>query len=233
MIEIKNLNSGYNGTQILEDVSLVANPSEVTLIIGPNGSGKSTILKSIYNISNVYSGEIKLEDVDINLLKSYELINLGVSYVLQRNVIFGTLSVYENLEVAAKKYNDKKIIEKEIERVLDMFKFLKEKQSLKAGSLSGGQQRILAIAMALVQNPKVLLLDEPSAGLSPKAVKEVFEIVNEVKKQGITVLLVEQNVRLAKNIADKIYVLENGKIVHSGDKSILKDKKIKKVYLGG
>lgn len=232
MLKINNLQAGYDNVKVLNGITLEANPSQVSLIIGPNGSGKSTILKSIYNIANVFDGEIELDGISLVGLKPYELIKEGVSFVLQRNVIFGTLSVYENLQVAANKYDDREVAKKEIENVIEKFDFLDKMRNSRANILSGGQQRLLAIAMALLQKPKVILLDEPSAGLSPKMVGEVFDMIEIVKKEGVTILLVEQNVRLATNIADKIYVLEKGKIVVFGGKEVLKNKKIRDVYLG-
>lgn len=231
MLEIKNLDSGYDKTQILHDINIIAKRENITLIIGPNGCGKSTILKSIYNFCNIYEGEVLLEDISLKNLKPYELIDLGVSFVLQRNVVFPTLSLYENLEVAAKKYNNKQIMRKEIEKILEIFESLKSLTKTKAGMLSGGQQRLLGIAMALLQNPKVLLLDEPSAGLSPKAASEVFDIIKKIKNEGVIILLVEQNVNLASKIADKIYVIDNGKVVHETLAKDLDPKKLKEIYL--
>lgn len=232
MVKIKNLKAGYGDLQILNGINLEANSNEITLIIGPNGCGKSTLLKSVYNLIDIYSGDVELDGISIKGLPSYDLIKLGVSFVLQRNIIFPTLSVYENLEIAGEKFYDKKILVQEIDLIFKKFKFLKEFSNVKATNLSGGQQRILAIAMALLQKPKILLLDEPSVGLSPKMVKEIFDMIVKIKKEGVTIILVEQNVRLAAEICDKIYILDKGEIAYSGNKNLLKKKVIREVYLG-
>ena len=233
MLQIAKLKSGYNGNEVLHGIDFVVNPNEIVAIIGPNGSGKSTLLKSIFKLANIYDGKIIFKDKNLNKLKTHELISEGISFVPQGRQVFNDLTVRENLEMGAFIFKDKEVIKENIDDVFDKFPFLKEKQNEYAFTLSGGQQQILAIARALMQNPQLLLLDEPSLGLSPKATKEVFEIITKLNKEGISIIIVEQNARKAVDIADRTYVLEDGKIALTGGKEILKDKRIKEIYFGG
>lgn len=230
MLKITNLKAGYDGMEILHGINLEVNPGEIVSIIGPNGSGKSTSLKSIFNLCKIYSGKIMFKDKEITRLPTHELIYEGVSYVPQGRQVFSDLTVRENLEMGAFVFNGKDLVEKNIEEVFKKFPFLKEKQNQYAFSLSGGQQQVLAIARALMQNPSLLLLDEPSLGLAPKTMKEIFEIIKKINKEGISIMLVEQNAKQAVKISDRTYVLENGKIALEGGKEILKNKKIKEIY---
>jgi branched-chain amino acid transport system ATP-binding protein len=233
MLQIENLHAGYNGSEILHGVSFEAGSSEITAIIGPNGAGKSTLLKSIFSLCEVQSGKIVFKGKDITSLKTFELIEEGISFVPQGRQVFSQLTVKENLEIGAFIMQDKEVIQTGIKEVFQKFPFMKEKQNDYAFTLSGGQQQMLAIARALMQNPQLLLLDEPSLGLSPKALKEVFEKVQELNKEGIAVIIVEQNAKQAVKIADQTIVLEDGKIALKGGKEILKNKRIKSIYLGG
>ena len=233
MLKIQNLKSGYNGNEILHGVSLEVKPNGVVAIIGPNGSGKSTLLKSIFKLANTFEGKIFFKDKNLTKLKTHELISEGISYVPQGRQVFNDLTVKENLEMGAFIFKDKEVIKENIEDVFDKFPFLKEKQNEYAFTLSGGQQQILAIARALMQNPQLLLLDEPSLGLSPKTTKEVFETIKKLNKEGISMIIVEQNARKAVEIANRTYVLEDGKIALSGGKEILKHPEIKSIYFGG
>ena len=210
-----------------------AKPDKITLIIGPNGAGKSTVLKSIFNLCDIYRGQIVYKGKDITRLPTHERIKMGISIVPQGRQVFAGLSVRENLEMGAFLTSDKDLIEKRLEEVLTHFPFLRQKLNDDAFSLSGGQQQMLAMARGLMQDPQVLLLDEPSLGLAPKTMKEIFVKVQEIRDEGTAVLMVEQNAKAACKIADEIYVLEEGRVALHGDRKILSDPKIKHIYLGG
>ena len=233
MLQIKNLQSGYNGMEILHRIDLEVKPGEIVAIIGPNGRGKSTTLKSIFNLCNIYSGKIEWKNKNITKLKTHEKIFEGISYVPQGRQVFRDLTVHENLEMGAFIMKDKALVKTNIKDVYEKFPFLKEKKDKYADTLSGGQQQMLAIGRALIQNPQLLLLDEPSLGLSPKAMKEIFEKIQEINKEGVSIVIVEQNAKSAIEIADKTYILEDEKIALSGGKEIIKDPKIKNIYFGG
>ena len=234
MLSIKNLESGYGEMQVLFGVNLNVKPEEIAVLIGPNGAGKSTVLKSIFNLIDVYSGKIIFKNKDVTKIPTHELIKLGISYVPQGRQVFSTLTVRENLEMGAFLTREKNLIEKRLNEVIDThFPDLRKKLNDYAFSLSGGQQQMLAIGRALMQEPQLLLLDEPSLGLAPKIMKELFRKIKEINEEGVTVMIVEQNAKQATAIADKIFVLEEGKVALSGDKSLLKTKKIQHIYLGG
>jgi len=234
MLQIKNLVAGYNGMEILHGVDFNLNLGEIVAIIGPNGAGKSTLLKSIFNLCQIYSGEIFFKEKNITKLPTHTLIQEGISFVPQGKQIFPSLTVKENLEMGAFVMKDKELIKKNIDYVFKKFDFLKTHQNSYAMNLSGGQQQILAIARALIQDPELLLLDEPSLGLSPKAMKEVFDKIVEINKEGVSIIIVEQNAKQAIEIAHRTYILENGKVALEGTKEILKDnEKIKSIYFGG
>ena len=232
MLKINNLHAGYDKIEILKGVNIDVKNNEIIALIGPNGAGKSTILKSIFNLCNIYSGEIIFKDKNITKLQTYELIHEGISYVPQGRQIFRELTVKENLEMGAF-ILDKEVMKRNIKDVFTKFPFLKEKRNEYAINLSGGQQQLLAIGRALMQNPQLLLLDEPSLGLSPKAMKEMFKKIKEINKEGVSIIIVEQNAKQAVEIADRTYILEDGKIALNGGKVILKDKKLKDIYFGG
>ena len=234
MLSIKNLQSGYGEIQVLFGVNLEVKPKEIAVLIGPNGAGKSTILKSIFNLIDVYDGKIIFKNKNITKIPTYELIELGISYVPQGRQVFSTLTVRENLEMGAFLTKEKDLIEKKLNEVVDVhFSDLRKKLDDYAFSLSGGQQQMLAIGRALMQDPQLLLLDEPSLGLAPKVMKDLFRKIVDINKEGVTIMIVEQNAKKATAIADKIFVLEEGKVALSGNKSLLKTKKIKHIYLGG
>ncbi|MBI2558678.1 ABC transporter ATP-binding protein [Candidatus Woesearchaeota archaeon] len=234
MLSIRKLESGYGKMQVLFGISLDVKPDEIAVLIGPNGAGKSTLLKSIFNLVDVYNGKIIFKNKNITKIPTHQLIELGISYVLQGRQVFNTLTVKENLEMGAFLTKEKNLIEERIEEVLSVhFPDLREKLGDYAFTLSGGQQQMLAIGRALVQDPQLLLLDEPSLGLAPKIMKELFKKIKEINEEGVAIMIVEQNARQATGIADKIFVLEDGKIALSGNKNILNDKRIEKIYLGG
>ena len=232
MLKINNLHAGYDKIEILKGVNIDVKNNEIIALIGPNGAGKSTILKSIFNLCNIYSGEIIFKDKNITKLQTYELIHEGISYVPQGRQIFRELTVKENLEMGAF-ILDKNVMKRNIKDVYQKFPFLKEKRNEYAINLSGGQQQLLAIGRALMQNPQLLLLDEPSLGLSPKSMKEMFNKIKEINKEGVSIIIVEQNAKQSVEIADRTYILEDGKIALNGGKEILKDKKLKDIYFGG
>ncbi|MGV8151344.1 MAG: ABC transporter ATP-binding protein [Candidatus Woesearchaeota archaeon] len=233
MINIKQLHSGYNSMEVLKGVDVVVRPSEIVALIGPNGSGKSTILKSIFNLCSVYSGKIVFEGKDITNFKTNKLIPLGISYVPQGRHVFYDMTVEENLEMGGFLIKDKIELRSRINDLYVQFPMLKDKRNVDASMLSGGQQQTLAIARGLIQKPKLLLLDEPSLGLSPKAMKDIFDLIKKINSQGVSILIVEQNAKQAMNIAHRTYVLEGGVIALTGGKSIIKNKKIKNIYFGG
>ena len=232
MLKINNLHAGYDKIEILKGVNIDVKNNEIIALIGPNGAGKSTLLKSIFNLCNIYSGEIIFKDKNITKLQTYELIHEGISYVPQGRQIFRELTVKENLEMGAF-ILDKEVMKRNIKDVFTKFPFLKEKRNEYAINLSGGQQQLLAIGRALMQNPQLLLLDEPSLGLSPKSMKEMFNKIKEINKEGVSIIIVEQNAKQSVEIADRTYILEDGKIALNGGKEILKNKKLKDIYFGG
>jgi len=233
MLKIQNLKAGYSGMEILKGVDFNIEAGEIVAIIGPNGAGKSTLLKSVFNLADIYSGKIFFKDKDITKLPTYQLISLGISYVPQGRQVFGSLTVLENLEMGAFIFKDKELVKRNIDDVFEKFPMLKEKKNELACNLSGGQQQMLAIGRALIQDPELLLFDEPSLGLDPKTMKDVFAKIQEINKEGIAVVIVEQNAKQAVAIAKRTYVLEDGKIALQGGTEILQSEKIKKIYLGG
>jgi branched-chain amino acid transport system ATP-binding protein len=233
MIQIKNLKSGYNGVEILKGVDIFVKSGEIVALIGPNGAGKSTLLKSIFSLSQIYDGKIIYNNKDITNVPTYELINLGVGFVPQGRQIFSNMTVAENLEMGAFMFRDKNNVKKRLIDVYEKMPMLYDKRKENALNLSGGQQQLLALARSLIQNPSLLLMDEPSLGLAPIVVREMFEKIVEINNEGVTVIIVEQNAKQAVVIADRTYVLENGIIAMEGDKSILSDKRIKNIYFGG
>jgi branched-chain amino acid transport system ATP-binding protein len=233
MFITKDLTAGYKGIEVIKDINFEIKPGEIVAIIGPNGAGKSTFLRTIFNLTEIYSGRIYFKDKDITDFETYELIYCGISFVPQGRLVFSNMTVSENLEMGAFIFNDKKLIENNLEHVYKEFPVLKRKKDELAGNLSGGEQQMLAIARALMQSPELLLLDEPSLGLAPKIVNEIFEKVLKLKSEGISLIIVEQNAKKAVEIADRTYILEDGKIALEGGKEILKDPRIKEIYFGG
>jgi len=234
MLQIKNLESGYGKMQVLFGISLDVKPNDIVVLIGPNGAGKSTLLKSVFNLVDIYKGRIIFKNKNITKMPTHELIELGISYVPQGRQVFNSLTFKENLEMGAFLTKEKELIESRMNEVLEMhFPDLGKKLNDYAFALSGGQQQMLAIGRALMQDPQLLLLDEPSLGLAPKVMKELFKKIVEIKEEGVAIMIVEQNARQATKIADRIFVLEDGKIALSGNKGILNDKRIEKIYLGG
>lgn len=233
MLTIEKLKSGYNGMEILHGVDIEVKPQEIVALIGPNGAGKSTVLKSIFSLADIYGGKLIFKDRNITKLPTHELISERISFVPQGRQVFSDMTVLENLEMGAFVIKDKEVIKRNIADVFNKFPILKEKRNESASTLSGGQQQMLSIGRALIQNPQLLLLDEPSLGLSPKVMKEVFQKIVEINKEGVAIIIVEQNAKQAVSIAHHTYVLENGKVKLKGDRNILNDSRIKDIYFGG
>jgi len=232
MLKISSLKSGYDGMEILRGVDIYVDPGEIVALIGTNGAGKSTLLKSIFNLADIYDGQIIFKDKDITNLPTHDLIREGISFAPQGRLVFSDMTVFENLEMGAFIFTDKELVKRNIKDIFEKFPILKAKQKHNASTLSGGQQQLLSIARALVQNPELLLLDEPSLGLSPIAMKEVFSKIVEINHRSVSVLIVEQNVKQAVSIANRTYILENGRVALEGNKDILKNPETSQIYFG-
>lgn len=234
MLKIENIDVYYDKIHAIKNVSFEVHEGEVVSLIGANGAGKTTILKTISKLMEPAHGVILFDDQPLSKLAPHQMIYLGMAHVPEGRRVFAKMTVEENLYMGAYIRKDKEHIQKDLERVFEYFPRLKERIHQPAGTLSGGEQQMLAIGRALMSKPKLLLMDEPSMGLAPLLVKEIFNIIQEIKKSGTTILLVEQNANQALQIADRAYVLETGKITMSGDaKALLSDESIKKAYLGG
>jgi branched-chain amino acid transport system ATP-binding protein len=226
MLQIKNLSAGYEKLPVLKNVSMEIKAGEIVALMGPNGAGKSTLLKSIFNLTEITAGEILFEEKNIVGLKPYQLTTMGVYYLPQGRINFGNMTVKENLEISIIN-KGKEIINKNLEQVYKQFPILREKQNKYAYTLSGGQQQMLAFGRALMQDPELLLLDEPSLGLSPKLVKEIFAKIKELnQKFNVTMLVVEHNIKSILDICDRGYLMRGGEIVVSGDAQKLKTSEI-------
>ncbi|KZE38819.1 ABC transporter ATP-binding protein [Bhargavaea cecembensis] len=233
MIQVEKLNTGYGNVQILREISFEVNEGEVVSILGTNGAGKTTLLRTISGLIKSWSGTIKFQGEDISKAGPDDIVKRGLIQVPEGRKLFSTMSVYENLELGAFTKEAKKKSKDNLEMCFELFPILKEKEKQLAGSMSGGQQQMLAIGRALMSQPKLLLLDEPSTGLSPLLTKQVFSIINTIKEQGVTVLLVEQNAAQALNLSDRGYVIENGQIVMEGSAvELSNDTNLKASYLG-
>lgn len=234
MLSIKDLNVSYGAIHAIHGVSLDVNDGEIVSLIGANGAGKTTILHTITGLKSATSGTITYGDLDLRATDASKLIRYGIGHVPEGRHIFPDMTVMENLEMGAYcKKNNKSEIDKNIKMVFERFPRLKERYKQLAGTLSGGEQQMLAMGRALMSDPKILLLDEPSMGLSPILVKEIFSIIKYCHDMGITILLVEQNAKMALAIADRAYVLETGNITISGGaKELLADDRVRKAYLG-
>ena len=233
MLKIENVVAGYGHITALKSINLEVPQGSIVSLIGANGAGKSTTMRSIMGLVKPTEGLITFEGKDITSMKTHDIVKAGISLVPEGRQILQDMSVYENLEMGAYIRKDKDI-ESDIKKVFKRFPILDERSYQLGGTLSGGQQQMLAIGRALMARPKLLLLDEPSMGLAPLVVNEIFEVIKEISAEGTTVLLVEQNVRQALKIADYAYVLETGKIVLSGPaEEIRHDPRVMEAYLGG
>lgn len=234
MLEIKNLNMHYGVIHALKNVSLTVNKGEIVTLIGANGAGKTTTLRTISGLNKATSGEILLEGKEITNISAPQRVAMNISQVPEGRRIFPAMSVLENIELGAYLRKDKSEIKKDIENTYELFPILRDRKRQIAGTLSGGEQQMLAMARALMSRPKILLLDEPSMGLAPLLVKEIFNIIKDINEAGTTILLVEQNAKMALSIANRAYVIETGSIVMSGSGTELANsEEIQKAYLGG
>lgn len=233
MLEIKDIEVFYGVIQAIKGISFEVNEGEVIALIGANGAGKTTILHTITGLLSPKKGSVIFEGKDITKVPAHKIVSLGMAHVPEGRRVFAELSVYENLKMGAYTRKDKGEIAQTLEMVYKRFPRLQERKNQLAGTLSGGEQQMLAMGRALMSHPKIIVMDEPSMGLSPILVNEIFDIIQEVSASGTTVLLVEQNAKKALSIADRAYVLETGKIVLDGDaKELMNDDSIKKAYLG-
>ena len=233
MLDVQELNVHYGSIHAIRDISLTVNEGEIVSLIGANGAGKTTTLHTITGIKKATSGRIFLDGKDLMATEPHKIITMGMAHVPEGRRVFANLSVYENLKLGAYTRKDKNEIAQSLEMVYESFPRLKERRNQFAGTLSGGEQQMLAMGRALMSKPRIVLMDEPSMGLSPIFVDEIFKIIQKISAEGTTVLLVEQNAKKALAIADRAYVLETGKIALSGDaKELMNNESIKKAYLG-
>lgn len=233
MLEVKDLEVYYGMIQAIKGISFEVNKGEVIALIGANGAGKTTTLHTITGLLSPKNGSVMFEGKDITKIPAHKIVSMGMAHVPEGRRVFADLSVYENLKLGAYTRKDKENLNKDLESIYERFPRLAERKNQSAGTLSGGEQQMLAMGRALMSKPSIILMDEPSMGLSPILVNEIFDIIESISKSGTTVLLVEQNAKKALSIADRAYVLETGKIVTSGKASeLLEDDSIKKAYLG-
>ena len=233
MLEIKDLEVYYGMIQAIKGISFEVNQGEVIALIGANGAGKTTTLHTITGLLSPKKGSVLFEGQDITKVPAHKIVSMGMAHVPEGRRVFSQFSVYENLKLGAYTRKDKSNIDKELQSIYERFPRLAERKNQLAGTLSGGEQQMLAMGRALMSKPSIVLMDEPSMGLSPILVNEIFDIIESISKSGTTVLLVEQNAKKALSIADRAYVLETGKVVLEGDaKDLLENDSIKKAYLG-
>jgi branched-chain amino acid transport system ATP-binding protein len=234
LLEIKDLHVFYGKAKALEGISFNVQEGEIVTVIGANGAGKTTILRTISGLKRATSGEIWFQNKRIDRLPPHQIVKLGISQIPADRMIITTMTILDNLKTSAYLRKDRSGIKRDIERVYGHFPILKTKQNQLAGQLSGGQQQMLAIACALMSDPKLLVMDEPSVGLSPILVAEVSKIIQDLNSQGLSILLVEQNCRMALKLAKRAYLFELGSVALCGDAAdLVNDKRIEKLYLGG
>ena len=221
MLKVDNINAFYGDLQALWGISLQVDDGELVALVGPNGAGKTTTLKVITGLLKLASGSINFDGNDLSKQTAHKIVELGVSLVPEGGRVFSGMSVLENLELGSFIPNARKVKDDSLKAIYEIFPRLEERQKQQAGTLSGGERQMLAIARALMSKPKLLLLDEPSFGLAPILVQQMFEMIEQINKQGVTVLLVEQNVRAALELASRAYVIENGRIVGEGKGDVL------------
>ena len=232
VLEVRGLEGGYGSVQILYEIDMHVDEGEFVTIIGPNGCGKSTLIKTIFGIATYYGGDIEYRGQDVSGWRTDQLVNHGIAYVPQIDNVFPSLSVEENLQMGGNTLPNN-ILNQRIERSLEMFPDLRSREHDLAASLSGGERQMLAISRALISDPKFLLLDEPTAALSPLYQQQIIERIDSLREDGITILIVEQNARLSLARSDRGYIMANGKMVHTGDaQHILTDPEIGEYFLG-
>ncbi len=234
MLKVENLVVRYGMIEAIKGISFEVNDGEICTLIGANGAGKTTTMHTISGLLRPASGKIELDGVDITKVPNYKIVEMGIAQCPERRRVFAQQTVEDNLILGAYSRKDKDGIAEDMKKVYELFPRLLERKKQLAGTLSGGEQQMLAMGRALMAKPKIILLDEPSMGLSPLLVKEIFHIIEDINKQGVTVLLVEQNAKMALAIADRAYVLETGKITLQGTGAELaNDPRVQKAYLGG
>jgi len=233
LLSVENVTTGYGKAQVLKKVNISLEKGEIVALIGANGAGKTTALRCIAGVIKPWEGTIKFNNQKIDDLEPYEIVSLGISYCPEGRDIFANLSVYENLKVGGYLIKDRKEFKSNLNRIYELFSRLQERRNQIAGSLSGGEQQMLAIGRALMSKPSVLFLDEPSLGLAPIVVESIFEVIQQINSSGTSILLVEQNVSLALDLAKRAYVLEKGEIKLSGESKDLRESEyVKNSYLG-
>ena len=233
MLEVKNLSVSYGAIEAVKDISFTVNAGEIVSLIGANGAGKTTTLHTITGLVPAKSGSVMYNGVDLLKTHNNKIVTLGMAHIPEGRHVFTRMSVEENLEMGAFSLKDQSDLKKDLDMVYGLFPRLKERRNQKAGTLSGGEQQMLAMGRALMSHPKTILMDEPSMGLSPKLVKEIFSIIRKLHEQGTTIIVVEQNAKRALSIADRAYVLETGRITMEGDaKELLNNEQVRKACLG-
>ncbi|MBQ6341583.1 MAG: ABC transporter ATP-binding protein [Anaerolineaceae bacterium] len=233
MLSVKDLYVSYGAIQAVQGVSFELNQGEIVALIGSNGAGKTTILRTISGLERSKSGSINFMGTELTKMKPHKIAELGIAHVPEGRRIFARLTVRENLNMGANLVKDPVVIKESMDRVFEIFPRLKEREKQAAGTLSGGEQQMLALGRALMMNGKMMMMDEPSMGLAPIVVDEIFEVIRKINASGTSILLIEQNAFLALKTANRAYVLENGKFTMSGDADVLlKDPKVKEAYLG-
>lgn len=233
MLEVQNVYCGYGNIEVLKSISLRIYPGQIVALIGANGAGKTTTLKALSGLIPVVKGKVTFKGTDITNRRPDKIVTDGIAQVPEGRQVFPELSVYDNLILGGYSVKDKRLVKQRVENIFRKFTRLEERKKQVAGTLSGGEQQMLAIGRALISQPELLLLDEPSMGLSPKLVSEVFDIIKEIREQGTTIFLVEQNAHMALSIADWAYVLQTGEVVLSASgQEIADNEEVKKAYLG-
>jgi len=232
MLELKGIHAGYGEFRVLHDVNMRVEKGEIVALIGPNGAGKTTTLRTVLGMTTLYEGKVLFKGEDITKVPTHKRVEKGIAMVPEGRGIFTPLTVYENLLAGAYTKRAEEKLQDSLEFVFTLFPKLKERRNQIAGTLSGGEAQMLAIARALMSRPELLLLDEPSLGLAPKIVLEVFDVIRKLREEGVTILIVEQHVKNSLETADRAYVMETGRIVLEGEaRSLLKDERLKKAYL--
>lgn len=233
MLEVRDLNVYFGVIQAIKNISFDVDKGEVVALIGANGAGKTTTLHTVSGLLAPKSGTIMLDGKDLTKVPAHKIVSMGMAHVPEGRRVFVALSVYDNLKMGAYTRKDSKEINSTLDMVFEYFPRLKERRNQVAGTLSGGEQQMLAMGRALMSKPRIVLMDEPSMGLSPLYVGEIFEIIKQIKKEGTTVLLVEQNANMALSVANRAYVLETGKIIMDGNAGdLMNDERVRKAYLG-
>ncbi len=233
LLTVQDLHVYYGNVHALKGINLAVGQGEIVTLLGANGAGKSTTLRTISGLLQPQQGEVSFQDTLLNHMPAHKIVNMGLSHAPEGRKIFATLTVQENLNMGAYSRNDRQGIEESRQRVFRLFPRLKERQRQIAGTLSGGEQQMLAIGRALMSRPRLLMLDEPSLGLAPMLVRAIFDTIRDINEQGVTILLVEQNARAALRLADRAYVLETGQIALSGSASeLMRSERVRKAYLG-